>query len=164
MTPTFTFPQVREPIIHSGNEVPCEVPGPKAIRKPDEAPQESHPVPDEKLTEERQMGPHDLSPFEDEPVGGDEDSQSCDNPDDNALDRRVQAQEAGQDKLLNNFFYLCHGVGLLEIFKQPPQAMEVRTAMEDRHGEEHGSVPEKRTAPSDDEAGDKSIAQSEQAP
>ncbi len=154
----FSFPQVREPIVHSGNEVPCEEPENKAIREPEEAPHERHPVPDEKLTEERQMWPHDLSSFEDEPVGGEEDTQSCDKPGDHALDRRVQAQEAGEDKLLNDFFYFCHVLGLLEILKQPPQAIKVRTPMDDLHGKEHGRVPEKRTAPSDDEAGDKSIA------
>ncbi len=69
---TAAFPEVHQPIVHPGDEIPNEKSGHKAICEPDQAPDERHPVPDKELAKESKMWSHNLPPLEEEPIGGNE--------------------------------------------------------------------------------------------
>jgi hypothetical protein len=79
----------RDPIVHPGDQVSADKPTAESVCKPNQATQEGHSVPDEKMTEKRKMRADDIPSFKYKPIGSNKDSESSDQPRDNALQRCV---------------------------------------------------------------------------
>src|SRR6266851_3942822 len=96
MAATLTLLEVRDPIICPRHDVTDHESCDEAVGEPDQAPQEGHPVSDEELTEQREVGTDHLPPLEYEPVRDEEDSQTCYQARHDPLNPGVQTQQSGQ--------------------------------------------------------------------
>ena len=57
------------------------------------------------------MGPHDRPALDDQPVRGDEDRETGDEPRDDSLDGGVQPHQAGQHQALERPLVVSHSAG-----------------------------------------------------
>ena len=103
------------------------------------------------------MRADDIASLKKQPIGSDENSESCDDPGNDSLENGVEAHEPRKHYFFEASFsaILC---SLLYILKELSQQLALRTSMEQRHVQEHRRVPQKRKAPTADKTREESIS------
>ena len=103
------LPEIDNPVENSGDTVSDHEAHCKRVRKTDQATREAYFISDKKLPEQAKMRTDHIAALENQPIGCDKDSQTRDDPGNEALNRGVESQKPRQHYLFQNFFFIGHG-------------------------------------------------------
>jgi len=107
------LPAIDNPVVNSSDAVPDNEASRERVHKTDQATGEAYLVSDKELPEQAKMRTDHLATLENQPIGGDKDSQPRNDSGNQTLNRGVESQKARQHYLFQNVFFISHGrVGL----------------------------------------------------